>query len=517
MTGLYVDTMQRIWGFDTLKPGQQRVIDAIFADDNTDLICGFPTGYGKSLCYILPAVHRHQCVLAVSPLCSLIQDQTTKINNLYGEKIAYNMSTVDGDKDCDVNAAIHGKGPVLIFSTPERIQSESMQDLLCVVKNVRTDLYIVLDEAHLLTEQGYSFRADYLRLGCLRDLLPSARMFCFTATSTSFVRKDLCSKLRMQRVLYFSEPDVRENLQLFMHVTRKGAKNCACGDKTCLWHLYSKSNPCQCLHRMISGFAGGEVLVFAVSRRDVEELCSGLRERLPTKHVEFYHAGLDAETRTNVQARFLQGEIDVLVATMASFGTGVDMPAVKSVLIYNLPSSIHTLVQTIGRGGRNGLPYTVHVFANEGEVCKARIMVLRELDRCTNAAYARYVLDSFQMIERLVFAGVHNGQLGQCLIGLLSHAGEMQSVNINVPFSEISEFKSKNTKAPRVDKAKWDSRQKTWYLPVGASGSHLSTWCEPRDAAVPKCTSRCSACLAPLNTKTNKLAHAKLQRVGKGA
>jgi ATP-dependent DNA helicase RecQ len=496
-----MQTLERVWGFDTLKPGQQRVLDAILAEDDNDIICGFPTGYGKSLCYILPAIHANACCVVVSPLCSLIQDQTTKINTLCGNKIAYNMSTVDGDKDCDVQVAITGSGPVLIFSTPERIQSQSMQSLLQVVKHARTESYIVLDEAHLLTEQGYSFRADYLRLGCMRSLLPGARMFCFTATSTSFVRKDLCSTLHMKHVLYFAEPDLRDNLKLTAHVTRKGAKKCSCTDEACLWHLYAKSNPCQCLHRLVSGFAGGEVLVFAVSRRDVEDLSAGLQARLPTKHIEFYHAGLDGDTRTGVQTRFLQGEIDILVATMASFGTGVDMPAVKNVIIHNLPSSVHTLVQTIGRGGRNGLPYTVHLFATEAELCKARVMLQRDIERCKHAAYARYMSDSFQMVERIVFSVVHHGQ---CLLALLSRAGEMESHNIRVPFTDISQFKTQNAKALRVDRAKWDSKQKTWYLPVGASGSHLPKWCTERESTLSRCTNRCTTCLAPLSKQTRK-------------
>jgi superfamily II DNA helicase RecQ len=251
----------------------------------------------------------------------------------------------------------------------------------------------------------------------------------------------------------------------------------------------------------VSGFAGGEVLVFAVSRRDVEDLSAGLQARLPTKHIEFYHAGLDGDTRTGVQTRFLQGEIDILVATMASFGTGVDMPAVKNVIIHNLPSSVHTLVQTIGRGGRNGLPYTVHLFATEAELCKARVMLQRDIERCKHAAYARYMSDSFQMVERIVFSVVHHGQ---CLLALLSRAGEMESHNIRVPFTDISQFKTQNAKALRVDRAKWDSKQKTWYLPVGASGSHLPKWCTERESTLSRCTNRCTTCLAPLSKQTRK-------------
>ena len=366
--------LTRVWGFSTLKPAQQEVVDFITARTSTapDLICNFPTGFGKTVCYCLPVLRERVRVLVVSPLCSLISDQTEKLNARAGARVALNLSGMGPAEDAQLAAATcdHGR---LLFTTPERLQGEDFAACLAEAHGREPLAYIVLDEAHLVVEQGYTFRPDYLRLGSLRAAFPGVPIYCFSATCTAYVRQDLQALLRLRAPRHFAVPDARDNLHLCVHHTRKGARLCACGDAACMWPVYAHGPDAggPCVARCVRGLAPGEALVFAATVREVEALHAHLQVRLPTASVGLYHGKLPDEERLQTQARFVGGELDVLVATMASFGTGVDMPRVSRVVICGVPSSVHTLVQTVGRGGRGAAnaarPYLVDVFVTEAQ------------------------------------------------------------------------------------------------------------------------------------------------------
>ena len=366
--------LTRVWGFSTLKPAQQEVVDFITARTSTtpDLICNFPTGFGKTVCYCLPVLRERVRVLVVSPLCSLINDQTEKLNARAGARVALNLSGMGPAEDAQLAAATcdHGR---LLFTTPERLQGEDFAASLADAHGREPLAYIVLDEAHLVVEQGYTFRPDYLRLGSLRAAFPGVPIYCFSATCTAYVRQDLQALLRLRAPRHFAVPDARDNLHLCVHHTRKGARLCACGDAACMWPVYAHGPDAggPCVARCVRGLAPGEALVFAATVREVEALHAHLQERLPTASVGLYHGKLPDEERLQTQARFVGGELDVLVATMASFGTGVDMPRVSRVVICGVPGSVHTLVQTVGRGGRGAAnaarPYLVDVFVTEAQ------------------------------------------------------------------------------------------------------------------------------------------------------
>jgi superfamily II DNA helicase RecQ len=382
--------LKRVWGFGTLKSAQQEVVDFITARtaSSPDLICNFPTGFGKTVCYCLPALHERVRVLVVSPLCSLICDQTEKLNARAGARVALNLSGMGPPEDAQLAAGACGHGR-LLFTTPERLQGEEFAACLADAHARDPLAYIVLDEAHLVVEQGYTFRPDYLRLGSLRAAFPGVPIYCFSATCTAYVRQDLQALLRLRTPRHFAVPDARDNLHLCVHHTRKGARQCACGDAACMWPVYAHGPDAAgpCVARCVRGLAPGEALVFAATVREVEALHAHLQQRMPTAGVGLYHGKLPDEERLQTQARFVGGELDVLVATMASFGTGVDMPRVSRVVICGVPSSVHTLVQTVGRGGRGAVnsarPYHVDVFVTEAQ---ARTFVLHAmLFACLNA------------------------------------------------------------------------------------------------------------------------------------
>ena len=387
-------TLARVWGFSSLKPAQQEVVDFIGARQrpgSSDLICNFPTGFGKTVCYCLPALHERVRVLVVSPLCSLICDQTEKLNARAGARVALNLSGMGPPEDAKLAAGTSSHGH-LLFTTPERLQGEDFAASLADAHARDPLAYIVLDEAHLVVEQGYTFRPDYLRLGSLRDAFPGVPIYCFSATCTAYVRQDLAALLRLRAPRHFAVPDARDNLHLCVHHTRKGARQCGCGDAACMWPVYAHGADAggPCVARCVRGLAPGEALVFAATVREVEALHAHLQQRLPTASIGLYHGKLADEERLQTQARFVGGELDVLVATMASFGTGVDMPRVSRVVICGVPTSVHTLVQTVGRGGRGAVnsarPYFVDVFVTEAQAwisvtaarfCKSEMLACR--------------------------------------------------------------------------------------------------------------------------------------------
>ena len=508
----HTETLARVWGFSALKSGQEDVVRFILGntDARDDMICAFPTGYGKSVCYLLPALHLERSVLVVSPLCSLIHDQTQSVNTRVGARVAVNFSGMGTHEDAAALRA-HGDGALVVFATPERLQTPQCMAELQDLHARRPFLYLVVDEAHLVTEHGHSFRPDYLKISSLRDAFPLTPVYCFSATCTQYVRAHLTEVLRLRNTRTFAIPDARENMVLHVHNVRKNERACTCGLSECTWPLYAHTEPSTAVAGLVRGFAGGEALVLVATHREVDAISSALAARMPTRTVAAYHGGMPDDARLQTQARFVAGDLDVLVATIASFGTGVDMQRVSRVIICGAPNSVHTLVQSIGRGGRNGRAYRVDLLVCEAQMGKARAMLEHELKNTTSAAFARYRRDSFALAERLVrLASAPRGERA-CMAALLARSGELACTPLRVPFSELETFKACNKRAGRADRARWDAAARMWVLPPDADNAHVRQWApspDTRAREAPVC-GRCTACtavaLAPRKRKASAL------------
>jgi len=501
-------TVAAYFGFAALKAGQREVIEHLLAtgDGGGDVVCKFPTGFGKSLCYCVPALHARRLALVVSPLCSLIQDQTGKLNARC--KVAYNLSSSGGAQgaaraDADEtlvfgdDAAAHARlaGGALLFCTPEKLACERFRARLRALHARQPFAYFVLDEAHLAAEQGYSFRGDYLKLGWLRDAFPDTRVCCFSATCNAFVSARLGELLRLRRTRLFAVDDARHNLHLSVHLRGKKGAACPCSVLGCAWGTPGASGA-GVVARAVRGFAGGEVVVFANARAAVEELAGELARAAPAQVVAFYHAGLSDAERVDVQARFVGGAIDVLVATMASFGTGVDMPRVCKVVIYGVPASVHTLVQLVGRGGRAGQPYSADLFASSADVTKQHMILLnetRKLPAGTHRHYAQHLADSFALVQRLL--AVAQAQTACCLHTLRA-ASSAVSLELRVPFAQLAQVKAVNKRVGAADAARWNPAAKRWVLPPMAPAAPYQAWHSAPAAAgvVAAPCMRCSSC-----------------------
>ena len=227
-----------VLGLQNFRHRQREVIDDILSSA-TDYVVTLPTGWGKSLLYLVPIISRGSPAVIVSPLVSLIYDQCAKINRS-SRKMAYNISSSCSedipDEDavfCDEQLSV--TGPLLIFCTPEKVATVSFRQKLERLHAARPFSYFVLDEAHLM-EQGQSFRPDYMKLDYLRrTLAPDVPILCFSATCNDSLRGFLVRSLSLRNVRYVVERECRENMHLSVHYVSKKSKTCSCGSGRCSW------------------------------------------------------------------------------------------------------------------------------------------------------------------------------------------------------------------------------------------------------------------------------------------
>ena len=201
-----------------------------------------------------------------------------------------------------------------------------------------------------------------------------------------------------------------------------------------------------------------------------------------------YHGGLDDDERTAIQARFFNKEIDVLVCTMASFGTGVDMPGVRRVVLHGVPSSVHLLVQLVGRGGRDGRPWTVDIFCTPADLVKNRALFDKESSQW-KGEYLRFATDALEMVEAFVRGD-------GCLEALLLRSKHARSTPLQFAYDRLAEFKRLHR-----GRARWSKRLRQWYVPVLGRVEGLEGWMRAGSAAqAPSVDSvsgcgRCSVCV----------------------
>ncbi len=316
------------FGLTAFRPGQQRVVEAVFA--GRDCLCIMPTGGGKSLCFQLPAVARPGTVLVVSPLIALMQDQ---VDSLLARDISatfINSSLGFAEQQQRMTLMSEGRYD-LVYIAPERMRSKSFLDAL---RSTHVQL-LAIDEAHCISQWGHDFRPDYARLGRLRQTIGSPQTIALTATATRTVRQDVCDVLQLRQPAVFVSGFARENLGLSVATPS------------------SNSHKDQLLERFLAGNPGSGI-IYCSTRKACEHLTELLRTR-QSRSVAAYHAGRESGERREIQEAFSAGKIDLIVATNA-FGMGIDKSNLRFVIHYNLPGSIEAYYQEAGRAGRDGLP-----------------------------------------------------------------------------------------------------------------------------------------------------------------
>ena len=316
------------FGLSSFRPGQREVISAVLG--GRDCLCVMPTGGGKSLCYQLPALALDGLTLVVSPLIALMKDQVDQLL-AHGLPVSFINSAIPLAEQYDRLDRMAAGQYRLVYVVPERFRSNRFLD---AVSQVGLKL-LAVDEAHCISEWGHDFRPDYARLGQFRRRLGNPPTIALTATATDAVRRDIVEQLDLREPRTFITGFARPNL--FYEV-----RQCR-GEKQKLDILLDL------LRR-----TPGSGIVYAATRKRTEEIVDTL-QRESGRSAIAYHAGLLPEPRREAQDAFMDGRVEIVVATTA-FGMGIDKPDVRFVVHYNVPGSLEAYYQEAGRAGRDGLP-----------------------------------------------------------------------------------------------------------------------------------------------------------------
>lgn len=322
------------FGYERFKPGQREVIDHLLAGRSAAAV--FPTGGGKSLCYQLPALTMPGVILVVSPLIALMKNQ---IDALAAQGIAAQRldSTLDAEGYRVAMERARSGDLRLLYVAPERFNNERFRQVL---SQLRVSLFAV-DEAHCISEWGHNFRPDYLKLAGFAKEAKAERLLALTATATPKVLDDICQVFEIDRNCAVRMPFYRPNLRLLLTPTTPQQR-----DR-------------QLIERMRER-AEGSAIVYVTLQRTAEKVAQRLTDA--GQAAEAYHAGMNAQQRSDVQERFMQSDVGIVVATIA-FGMGIDKADIRYVYHYNLPKSLENYAQEIGRAGRDGADAVCELFA----------------------------------------------------------------------------------------------------------------------------------------------------------
>ena len=329
------EILKTYYGYDSFRPLQEEIISHTVRGG--DALVLMPTGGGKSLCYQIPALMLEGTAVVVSPLISLMKDQVDALRSNGIRAEALNSSN-DSVTDAEIYQRICRGEVKILYLSPERLVGE----MEWLQQNVRVSL-IAIDEAHCISQWGHDFRPEYTQLGCLRDAFPSAPILALTATADKTTKLDILKQLNLREPRVFVSSFDRPNLSLDVR------------------RSYTSKDRLGVIKDTILRHRGESGIIYCLSRKATQQLAEKLSES--GFNVGVYHAGMTALQRTRVQEDFINDRIDVICATIA-FGMGIDKSNVRFVIHNNLPKSIESFYQEIGRGGRDGLGTETILFYN---------------------------------------------------------------------------------------------------------------------------------------------------------
>ena len=334
-----VEVLQEYWGYESFRPMQEDIVRT--ALEGRDVLAILPTGGGKSVCFQVPAMMREGIAIVVTPLIALMKDQVQNLTDKGIKALCVNAGMSRREVELTLNNAAYGDFKFLYVS-PERLGTQLFRNYLSEM-NVS---YIVVDEAHCISQWGYDFRPDYLQIGQIRKLV-DAPVIALTATATPQVAEDVMERLGFEDKCLIKSGFERPNLSYIVRQTE---------DK-----LGQLLNICNTV--------AGTGIVYVRNRKKTEELAAFLASNGISS--SFYHAGLGSDSRSDRQARWKDGSIRVMVCTNA-FGMGIDKPDVRFVVHFDVPDSPEAYFQEAGRGGRDGKRSFAVLLWNSSDVKRMR-------------------------------------------------------------------------------------------------------------------------------------------------
>ncbi len=387
------EVLRRVFGYDSFRGAQREIVEHVIGGG--DALVLMATGGGKSLCYQIPALVREGVGVVVSPLIALMQDQVDALTAV-GVRAGFLNSTQDPDERRLVEQAFLAGELDLLYLAPERLRLDSTLHLF---DRGKMSLFAI-DEAHCVAQWGHDFRPDYLALSVLHERWPAVPRIALTATATKATHQEIAQRLNLVDARHFVASFDRPNIQ---------------------YRIVPKDEPQrQLLHLLRTEHDGDAGIVYRQSRASTEKTAqflvdNGIRA-LP------YHAGLDARTRADAQARFLREDGLVMVATIA-FGMGIDKPDVRFVAHLDLPKSVEGYYQETGRAGRDGLPSTAWLAYGLQDVVQQRKMIAgsggddgyrRQLTAHLDAMLALCETVECRRVQLLAYFGQRGSACGNC-------------------------------------------------------------------------------------------------------
>ena len=336
------DLLRNYYGYDFFRPNQEAIIREVM--QGNDCLVLMPTGGGKSICYQIPALALPGTAVVVSPLISLMHDQveTLKANGIAAAELNSNNDSTD---EMIIRRRCMSGDLKLIYVSPEKLISE----IPFLFSNIKISLFAI-DEAHCISQWGHDFRPEYSQLGTIREHFAHVPIIALTATADKITRQDIVKQLHLNGKTFVSSFD-RPNLSLSV---RRGG---------------TKQEKLHYIYRFINGHPGDAGIIYCLSRKNTEMVAMELKKK--GINAAAYHAGLSTEERASVQERFKMDQVQVVCATIA-FGMGIDKGNVRWVIHYNLPKSIESFYQEIGRAGRDGAPADTVLFYSMADIITLR-------------------------------------------------------------------------------------------------------------------------------------------------
>ena len=333
------EALRTYYGYSTFRQNQQEIIEHVM--QGKDALVLMPTGGGKSICYQIPALTMSGTAIVISPLISLMKDQveTLRANGIEAEAL---NSGNDPAVDTVIRRKCISGSMKLLYISPEKLMSE----IDYLLSHIQISLFAI-DEAHCISQWGHDFRPEYTQLGILREKFPHVPIMALTATADKITRGDILKQLNITGAQEFISSFDRPNLSLSVKRGYKAA------EKMHFILNFIKARPME---------AG---IIYCLSRKNTEKVASDLQKK--GINAAPYHAGLSTFERNQTQERFKNDQLSVVCATIA-FGMGIDKSNVHWVIHYNMPKSIESFYQEIGRAGRDGAPADTVLFYSLADI-----------------------------------------------------------------------------------------------------------------------------------------------------